>query len=217
MAVITSTLGGCSTTTQSSNERESGFLSNYEKLAVPETGEGFSWAADGFLLGNYDAVVISPVELLLPEDSKADLATEDAQRLTKLFRDAVSKNLGEHGWTIAASAAPRTLTVHLALTEVTGASPIVSGAIRLVPYVGLIDMAVVLAADVHMFVGKVSTEIQVVDSMSGRVMAEGIDRRVGTRGITNLGSTWGEVEDAMGVWAERLAKGLSKQPGSGHR
>ena len=67
-----------------------------------------------------------------------------------------------------------------------------------------------IAADVHVFVGEVSTEVQVVDSTTGVILAEAMDRRVGTHSLWNAASTWGDVKDAMGIWTDRMADGLSK-------
>ncbi len=58
--------------------------------------------------------------------------------------------------------------------------------------------------------GQVSTELQILDSSNGNVLAEAYNRRVGAHTLRPIGSTGGDVEDAVGEFAERLATGLER-------
>ena len=124
--------------------------------------------------------------------------------------DVVNERLVEKGWELADAPGPRVALVRLALTEVDGAHP-VGNILTSLPYAssGAIQLLAV-TADVHVFVGKVSTEVQVTDSTTGVILAEAVDRRVGSHSLLNMGSTWADVEDAIGVWVDRLARGLAK-------
>ena len=201
-------LGAC-TTLESSTDRQAGFLTDYDRLRPDEVG-GNSWARPGIDLSQYDAAFVPPVELWVTDDVRDELDAEDAARLCGLFRAKVLEKFGEHGWKITSEPGPRVCTVRMALTELEGANPY-GNIVTSLPYQTTTAIQVLaLTADVHFFVGQASTEVQVVDSATGEVLAEGLDKRVGAHSVWNIGSTWGDVEDAMDVWADRIAEGLSK-------
>lgn len=201
--------GGCSTTRHSHSQEQSTFLSSYERLESGGWGRAQYWADSNFKLEDYDRALVPQIKLYVSEAS--GITPEDAGRLSSMFRDQVTKRLQEVGWEIAKQPGKRTLTLSIALTELNAANPYLNGVTAVTPYLSVGIKALAITADVHVFVGEVSAEMQIVDSSSGEILAEAIDRRVGSQSILNVGSTWGDVEDAMEVWAERIAVGFTKK------
>ena len=155
-------------------------------------------------------VHVPEVQLWLSEDNAGSVSPESLGKLARLFREQTVEKLSGVGWNVVDSPGPQTLSVRLALTEAVGANA-VGNVLTSVPYASTPAIQLTSrATDVHVFVGKASSEVQVVESRTGKVLAEGIDRRVGTHSLGNIGSTWGDVRDAIGVWSTRIARGLSK-------
>ena len=66
-----------------------------------------------------------------------------------------------------------------------------------------------LATDTATFVGQAGAEAEITDSLTGRRLAAGVDRRVGTKTLRGVGGEWKQVELTFQMWAERLRKRLA--------
>ena len=204
----------CASTRHSADQDLSGFLTNYDLMARSDDSDATFWADPSFDLDSFDAVWVQKVELWDASSQSGgevgEMATDDAKRLAGMFREKTVAELGKQGWDIATGPGPRVLGIRMALTELDGANRFGS-VLTSVPYMTTPAIQLMSAAtDVHVFVGQASTELQITDSDSGKILAEAYDRRVGAHSLGNIGSTWGDVEDAIKVFAKRLAKGLSK-------
>lgn len=209
--------GGCttvknSTTMHSSSVQETGFLNDYERLESAGFGHDSRWTHPEFEKSAYDALHVPMVGLWISDENNEDLSSEDANRLAQLFHERATTKLAEHGWQIVEAPGERTLTLWLALTELEAANPYGGFVTTAAPYLSTAVSAVALTADLHVFVGRASTELQIVDSTNKTIFVEAIDRRVGAQSVLNIGSTWGDVEDAIDIWTDRIAEGLSKIP-----
>jgi hypothetical protein len=58
-----------------------------------------------------------------------------------------------------------------------------------------------LATDKPTFVGGVQVEAKISDSLTGRIIVAGIDRRVGSKTLTKGTDSWADVKNAMDFWA----------------
>lgn len=208
-----SMLASCSSTQHSAPIRNSGFLSNYDRIVDKgEAGEGY-WASPGFALDNYKGLYVPPVELWLTEEDRNQISSEDLGMLANLYRSLAIEKLQDHGWIIVDVADNRCITIQIALTEANSPNA-VGSVLTSVPYMTTAAIQLTaLATDIHLFVGQASTEVKVLDSMSGEILAEAIDRRVGTHSPLNMGQTWADVKDVMDKWTDTLAEGLSKIEG----
>ncbi len=208
IAALFSTVG-CASTRQSNSYEPSGFLKHYSQLKPDEVG-GHSWANPTFDLANFDAIHVPIVELWLSEENEDQLTPENAARLSSLFRTTLIQKMKQRGWDSVDEPGARIATIRIALTEVNGASSF-GNVLTSLPYVTTNALQLLaITSDVHVFVGEASTEVQVLNGGSGEILAEGVDRRVGAHSMSNIGSTWGDIEDAIGVWTDRIAEGLAK-------
>ena len=66
-----------------------------------------------------------------------------------------------------------------------------------------------------MTVGEASGEVEVTDSLTARVVAAGVDRRIGQRSLRGVFSEWDDVDEAWNYWGEQLRERLV-QAGAGH-
>ena len=200
------TLWSC-TTLHSNRSSNSGFLTDYERLESSGRGEADWWVEPNFDLSPYTALHVPPVELWLSEENGAEVASEDSSRLLNLFHAMTVKKLREDNWEVVSQPSPTALNLKLALTEIGAANRVGNAITGFTPYLAPTVRTLAIAGDVHFFVGRVSTELQITDSQ-GKVLVEAMDRRVGAHSVLNVGSTWGDVEDAIDLWAERIAQQL---------
>ncbi|MFT5732589.1 MAG: hypothetical protein ACI80K_004401 [Paracoccaceae bacterium] len=207
-------LAACSTTRGSDDQKLSGFLSDYSRMERKESGKATFWANQEFRVSDYDAMLIQEVEIWAANRRDSEgLVDEDAERLAVMFHEKTVEELEKQGWLIATEPGPRVAHLRLALTELDGANRFGS-ILTSIPYMTTPAIRLASAAtDVHVFVGEASAELRLTDSTTGIVLAEAYDRRVGSHRLRNIGSTWGDVEDALDVFASRIAKGLAREPG----
>lgn len=204
-------LAGCSSTRQSTNQELSGFLMDYERLERPESGRAAFWANPSFELSDYDAIQVAEVEIWDSTKRSDGIVQDDAVRLANMLRERTVAKLEAAGWRVVEEGGPRVAHLRMALTELNGANRF-GNILTSMPYMTTPAIKLVSAAsDIHVFVGKASTELQILDSANGTVLAEAYDRRVGAHALSNIGSTWGDVEDSLEIFASRIAEGLAKE------
>jgi hypothetical protein len=216
--VISCVLGfGCAGTRQvRSKPVESGFLSDYSKLAPGGDDRAqLVYLKPGLDVSSYRAVRIEPVKLhAATEDSDLEkLSREDQQMLADRLHTALVTALAKD-WTIVDQPGPGVLVVRGALTEA-GASKVALDIVAtIIPQVRLLATVGGLAADTAATVGKARGEIEVKDGASGEQLMAGVDERVGTRGIEGVTDKWSDVQMAFDDWAERVRLRLAERRGT---
>lgn len=201
---------GCSTVRQGGGQELTGFLSHYDRMEPPSDGLAAYWADPDFELADYDAALITEIEIWDKGRWTTAGASVDAQRLASLFQDRLTDALQESGWRMTDESGPRTLEIQVALTELEGTNSL-GNLLTRAPYPT--SMAVKLAGragGAEIFVGSAAAELRLVDSVSGEVLAEAYDRGVGNNSVVNIGSTWADVNDVLTNFARRIGEGLDK-------
>lgn len=200
---------GCSTTRapKASSIEYSAFLSNYSQL---ETGRNnyplYSYVKPGLSLAGYNQIIIETPTLILSEDSLKKIQQANLETVLG-FAHAAGRDTLRPALAVTDTAGPGTLRIRWAITELTPASKmnVVSG---LIPQARTASLILSKGTDTHLFVGKIAIEAEVQDSQTGEVLMAGVDTRVGSNAIQNVGSTWGDVEDAFNYWAKRFVNNL---------
>ena len=208
-------LVACAPTRQPRGEvQTSGFLRDYSilkaggddqaKLRYVDTATDFS---------EYQEVLVESVTLMSgPELAK--LKPEVKQALVGHAYEALVTALGR-SFTIVKEPGDGTLRVRGAITEATSSAVVADVVATVIPQVRLVSTLLGLSANTAVTVGEASGEIEVTDSLTNRVLAAGVDRRVGQRSIQGLFKKWGDVEEAWDHWAEQLRARLV-EAGAGH-
>ena len=201
--------GSCQTTRESSSLRDTGFLSNYTRLASTEAEGNEYWAHPDFALESYDNLYLPQVEIWLSKENQATISIESAGMLATLYHDQAVAKLRERGWTVVDEPNYGSAVIRLALTELESPNT-AANILTSIPIISTMAIKLTaIATDVHVFVGEAATEVQFVDAKTGKVLAEARDRRVGTHSMLNMGSTWDDVKDSIDVWTTRLADGMA--------
>jgi hypothetical protein len=142
-------------------------------------------------------------------ESKTDgLSQENAQVLTNYFYSAIYETLSKQ-YEIVSMPGPDTIQVTVALTKVNESNVIPDVVSTIVPQARLLSRVFSFATAKPIFVGGAAVESRLTDSQTGRILAAGVDQRVGNRKLTsNSLSSWGDVENIMKFWAQRATYNL---------
>jgi hypothetical protein len=204
LVAATVALVACAPTRQPRGEvQTSGFLRDYSMLQAGSEGEAkLRYVASGVDFSRYQSVLIDSVTLWSgPELAK--LAPEEKQALVDYAYRALATGLGR-SFTIAKSPGPGTLRVRAAITEATTSAVAPDVVATVIPQMRMLGVLVGLSANSAMTVGQASGEVEVTDALSNRVLAAGVDRRVGQRSIQGVFDAWDDVDEAWKYWAEQL-------------
>ncbi len=205
-------LFGCGATKEAreGDITNSGFLQDYSLLEEGVEGTGVkTWIKPGASLEGYDKLLLERAELWISEKSRREIGEGDLANLLGYFRRIVETEFGGL-WPIVDSPGPGVLKVRVAITELAPANPYLNSITGIVPQGRTISKLVELTTGTSLFVGSIMAEAEILDSVTGELLAAGIDHRVGANTISNVGSTWGDVEDAYKFWARRIARNFQR-------
>lgn len=208
-------LGGCAATRQSREAvKGSGFLRDYSILEAGGDDQAkLRYVAGDADFSRYQAVLVDSVTLWSgPELAK--LKPEEKRALVDHAYTALVTALAK-SFRIATVPGRDTLRVRAAITEATDSAVAPDVVATVIPQVRMIAMLIGRGGDTSLTVGEASGEVEVTDSLSNRLVAAGVDRRVGQRSLRGAFSKWDDVEEAWNVWAEQLRMRLV-EAGAGH-
>jgi hypothetical protein len=208
-------LPACAPTRQPRGEvKTSGFLHDYSILeAGGEDQAKLRYVDPKANFSQYQVVLVDSVTLWSgPELAK--LKPEEKRALVDHAYQALVTALGR-SFAIAKAPGPGTLRVRAAITEATSSAVAPDVVATVIPQVRLLGSLVGLSANTAATVGEASGEVEVTDSLTTRVLAAGVDRRIGQRSIQGVFDQWADVEEAWNHWAEQLRARLV-EAGAGH-
>ena len=169
---------------------------------------GLRYVARGVTWSQYTKVLISPVAFYGSSESK--VSASDQQELTNYLHQALVKSVGAK-LSLADRPGPGVMRLQVGITDVEGATPALRTVSMLVPQARALATLKYLATGTYPFVGSAEAEALVQDSVSGKVLAAAMDRRVGGGSLTTAAQwSMGDAENAMNKWADITATRLSE-------
>src|SRR6184192_2668573 len=143
---------------------------------------------------DYKKVIIAPVSFWGGDDTKVSKA--DQLALTNYFTKALNDALSQK--------------FQVAIDDIGKAIPVLRTVSMLIPQARALATLKYAATGTYAFVGSAQAEGKVVDSVTGQVLAAGVDKRVGGGSIATA-AQWqlGDAENAMKAWSGQLADRLS--------
>jgi hypothetical protein len=191
----------------------SGFLDDYSRLreggseqpSLVYRNPDAKWTA-------YRRVLIEPVAIWRSgKDSLADIAEEDLQRLATEFHTAVQVRLGED-YPLVDKAAPDVMRIRLGITDANQSDPMLDVFSCDVPSTSSLPGQQSLGAGMQALAAVAAIEGEITDSMTGELLAAGVDRRRRQREI----ASWQDLRAALDRWATwfagRLERARTAQP-----
>src|SRR5271166_5124630 len=170
---------------------------------VGENTVGLRYLAPGVNWAEYTKVLISPVAFYGSEKSK--ISGADQQQLTNYLYQALVKSVGAK-FPLVETPGPGVMRLQVGLTDVEGATPVLRTVSMLVPQARALATLKYAATGTYPFVGSAEAEARVQDSVSGKVLAAAMDRRIGGGSVETVAQwSMGDAENAMNKWADLTA------------
>jgi hypothetical protein len=203
-------LAACSVTEQAKPDtmQQTGFLKNYSQLQPGAKDQALLvYFNPDARWSRYTKVMIEPVTFW--GDASSNVSVEDQQKLSSYYYNKLNEDLSQK-FQIVDRAGPGVMTLRVALTDPTAATPVLRSVSVVIPQARLLNSVANLATGSYAFVGSAQSEGEVVDSQTGGRLAAAIDKRSGGLSIKNANVwQWGDAENAMDYWAQRTADRLS--------
>jgi hypothetical protein len=180
----------------------SGFLDDYSRLreggseqpSLVYRNPDTDWT-------RYDGILFEPVTIWRSgEGSLGDITEEDLQRLAAEFQTTVRARIGE-SYRLVDAPARGVMRIRLGITDANRSDPVLDVYTFDVPPAHGVGGAEALDAGMRALVTAAAIEGEITDSVTGTVLAAGVDRRRGTREIT----TWQDLRAALDRWASWFA------------
>ena len=219
-------LTGCPTTVQSTPEAakavEAGtalppavtgfFGDDASKLTPgPEGGAALAYVNPSAQWAKYTKIQLMPVEFWAAADSK--VSPSDQQILTSYCYNKLTEDLGK-SFQLVNQPGPDVLTMRVALMDATTATPVLRSVSVVIPQLRVINGLQSLATGSYLFVGSAEGEMKITDSASGELLGAAVDQRAGGMGIKGAASfQWGDAENAMDYWAQKITNRLLQLQG----
>lgn len=192
------------TVTDPNRLTQSGFLSDYARLAPTDWGNGIEcWREPDLNAQQYDKMMISRILVSLKpqEDGEVTVDPSDLKMLTDYFHDSLVGALEPH-MQIVSEPAAGTLVMRIQLTSLVPTQVSRSVVGTLIPYGFIAEAgsgpATGRPAGSTPYLGETGMEMQFVDGVSGTVLAECRDTEVGRKYAADLDS---DAAGAAKTWA----------------
>ena len=219
LAVVLSV--GCAETRHAKSVDKSGFLGEalYAKLTPgnPSVGEPSLRWVDNSAKGHKEGkLILDPVVLYRqPHDVKKEGNTnQDAQELVNYFHSKIYEALSKH-FELVNKPGPETFRIQVAVTSYEERWVALDMISTAVPQMLLVSQLKGLATEKPSFVGEAQIEAKVSESLSGKVVAAAIDRRVGGKSLSKGTDSWADVKNAMDYWALQIGYRVCVVSGKG--
>jgi hypothetical protein len=126
--------------------------------------------------------------------------------LCSYFYNSLQQNL-QRNFTLVNQAGPGVMTLQVALINAEGAAPGLRSVSVIIPQAGILNYAQSLATGHAAFAGSAEAAFKATDSVTGQLLAEWVDKRVGGMAVSSAAQLeWGDAEAAMDHWAQQIAQ-----------
>ncbi len=154
----------------------------------------------------YNQVTIDPVTFW--GGATSNVSASDQEALTNFFYQALRTQLGQH-FALADGPGPHVMLLQVAITDLEAATPGLRTISSIIPQARALNTLKYAATGTYAFIGGAQVEGKVSDSMTGMLLAEAVDRRVGGGSLEAAAQwKWGDAENAMTKMATILAERL---------
>ncbi len=209
-ALLMMALAACAVTEQDKPDtvQRTGFLKDYSQLQPGTKDQALLvYINPNARWSQYTKVLIEPVTFW--GDSSSKVSVQDQQQLCSYYYNKLNEDLAKK-FQLADRPGPGVMTLRVALTDPTTATPVLRSVSVVVPQARLLNSVTNLATGSYAFVGSAQSEAEIDDSQTGERLAAAVDKRSGGLSIKNADVwQWGDAENAMDHWAQQMADRLS--------
>jgi hypothetical protein len=124
--------------------------------------------------------------------------------LTAYFYNQLKADL-QKNFTLVDQDGPGVIVLQVALTNASAATPGLRSVSVVIPQARILNGLQSLATGSYAFVGSAQGEMKVTDATTGQLLAAAIDKRAGGMALSSAAQwQWGDAENAMNYWSEKI-------------
>jgi hypothetical protein len=212
IAAVGLLLAGCALTQPVKQVPESGFLTDYSRLRKGNDHQAeLVYVRPDVRWTRYDRMLLDPVTIWRSVDvGSKGLSQQDAQAMADYFYSLI-QNRFSRNFQMVRTPQPDTLRVAIALTQLDRTDVMLDVISTVEPHIRAATSLYQLVSGRPTFEGEAAVEARVTDAMTGQILAEGVDKRIGDRTLNaNSVKSWGDVENIMQFWVARAAYNLCR-------
>jgi hypothetical protein len=198
---------------ESGQSAASGFLGSDVSLLKPgEKGQAaMVYINPNVQWSQYNKIMIEPVEFW--DSANSTVSPSDQHVLTAYAYNKLKEDL-QKNFTLVDQGGPGVLVLQVALVNASAATPVLRSVSVVIPQLRVINIAQSLATGSYAFVGSAEAMMKATDAQSGQLLAAAIDRRAGGIAVSSAAQwQWGDAENAMNYWAEKVDSRLLQLQG----
>ena len=159
----------------------------------------------------YNKILLEPVQFWDSPDTTVSPA--DQHMLTAYFYNQLKTDL-EKDFTIVDQGGSGVIVLQVAVTNATSATPGLRSVSVAIPQARVLNGLQSLATGSYAFVGSAEGEMKVTDASTGQLLAAAIDKREGGIALSAAAQwQWGDAENAMNYWAQKISARLLELQG----
>jgi hypothetical protein len=159
----------------------------------------------------YNKILLEPVQFW--DSANSSVSPADQQMLTAYFYNKLKENL-QKNFTLVDQGGPGVLELQVAMVNASGATPGLRSVSVVIPQLRVLNAAQSLATGSYAFVGSAEAEMKVIDSSTGQLLAGAVDKRAGGIAMSAAAQwKWGDAENAMNYWADKVNRRLLELQG----
>ncbi len=208
VVLVALVLGGCAAGGMK-DVKKTGFINDYTKLKPGGDGNAALVYVDPTVdFSQYDKIMFERVTVMLSPD--ADYKVIDPallKELTDYYQNALV-NAVKGDYQIVDKPGPGVLRVRVAITGIKPAKPVSNALSTILPVGMVIAGAVKAGSGDNMGTGEAASEMEVLDSVTGRQLAAAVDRRQGGKSV--MSGKWDDTKEAFDYWAKRFRARLDE-------
>lgn len=208
--VLLGTMAGCAVTQQASVQRAAapGFLGDVSLLTPGDKDQAFlRYVSPAAQWTQYRKVLLEPVTFW--GDDKTRISAKDQQMLCNFLHQQLYDQLSTK-FELVTEPGEGVMRLQVALVDAEAATPVLRTVSMIIPQARALSTLKYLATGTYPFIGGAEAEAKMTDSVTGQLLGEWVDKRVGGGSIKTAAQwRWGDAENAMKDWATLAATKLS--------
>jgi hypothetical protein len=209
--VLMGALAGCATTQKVAVQRVgvSGFLGDTSNMTPGDKEQAsLRYINPAAQWTQYKKVLLEPVTFWADEN-KTSLSGADQQMFCNFLHEQLYDQLRTK-YEMVTEPGPGVMRLQVAIVDAESATPVLRTISMAIPQARLLSTLKYLATGSYPFVGGAEGEAKMTDSVTGQVLGEWIDKRIGGGNIKTAAQwQWGDAENVMKEWATLAATRLS--------
>jgi uncharacterized protein DUF3313 len=188
------------------------FGSNYALLQPGKEGQAaMVYINPSVQWSQYNKILLEPAEFWDSPDTS--VSPSDQHRLTAYFYNQLKENL-QKNFTLVDQGGPGVLVLQVALINASAATPGLRSVSVVIPQARILNGIQSLATGSYAFVGSAEAEMKATDAETGQFLAGAIDQRKGGMALSTAAQwQWGDAQNAMNYWAQKMGTRLLELQG----